>query len=72
VFELVYCDLEIQFADEDGALAVQAETGGKHRAVFVNDTALLDCDSGEEVLYKPALGRHALSELCAIQVVELN
>ena len=71
VFELTFADLEIQFSDSDGELAVQSETGGRHRAVFVNDCALLDVESGEELLYKPMHGRRALSELCQMQVVQL-
>jgi len=62
--------LEIQFVDDDGDSAVQMQEGGTHKAVFVNDTALLDCESGEELLYRPSPpAKNPVSELCQIQVV---
>ena len=70
--ELTFAELELQFVDSDGEAGVHSEAGGPHRVVFLNDSCLLDVESGDELLYKPMRGRHADAELCGCQVVVLG
>ncbi len=72
VVTLTFDDLEIQYADADGERAVHAEEGGAHRVVFLNDTVLLDLDSGEELPFRRArVQADAGAMLLGTQVVVL-
>ena len=52
VYDILFDDLEIQYTDADGEVVVHAEEGGPAQVVFLNDSVLLECASGQEVAYK--------------------
>jgi hypothetical protein len=72
VYDILFDDLEIQYADADGERVVHAEEGGPAQVVFLNDTVLLELASGEEMQYKRVRQpTDAGLSLLGTQVVEL-
>ena len=69
---LAFDDLEIQYRDSEGERCVHAEEGGEHPVTFLNDTVLLDLDSGEELPFRRArFSADAGAMLLGTQIVTL-
>jgi len=69
---LAFDDLEIQYRDSEGERCVHAEEGGEHPVTFLNDTVLLDLDSGEELPFRRArFSADAGAMLLGTQIVSL-